>query len=986
MLQMSHSKSSFHTLKPNGIAIETSLSELPAKDQAVSDINALDKQRSKSVTKASRSRPKTPNASKLSTRSRRPRRGTAQINALNHRKLKLKPAVSASSPSSSHRPHHSGGCSPRSPDSSIAILHVRKEDRDLSTWTKMEIAEWLQLHWCDAEQKNSDRNNNNNKLLTYINKIKREKKFDGKNLCIMSERDLKILAHRYLGLQKHDTDYDRFLAHMHMLQSTYAHKAREKIRHNSYASVHAANGTGTGTKHTSSSSPSKRANKHVRRHKSTELQEAGRKHFRRLASLPKSSTQLNHKPPRNSPRSPRTYTDNTSGAKTKTKAKTKAKVKVKASGRTVRHRKSITVPKSLSYDLTDVQNTDSVHIAVSNPNNHKLRRKKKSSQHRRHKSGHPLSRTTTTSKKPRSPTPTPPSKNGAKPKQSKQSQSQTQKQSRTSAWPRQRLKHVNENKALSPTTQPRKPKTHNNNNNGKLTVTMIDSNGVVHKNSNTVDNNNHRARHRHKQAAMHVNRSRSSSPNSRTKSPKKPLNQTTTTKHHHKHLKLHIQSTPSKVRRNAVKNIGGKKSRKKPMTPTAASMPLKPPKRLKSQRSISSFNGRTKDDTIRVKTTKKAPRGRPRRTPHHPPVSQQEDAVVLTPGGGGDETDTAHTTQQKKKKKRLSLSKTSPAGSPAHTALSFAALKQMINAEHGGNYDGVTADELMQLISFGHCDEVDTDYDTDTNTNTYLHEHLSDTPSPKTITRRLTSNNSNTSNVSISEPQQQQQEPIHKTKRRHKQKHQKRVGFAEISDSDDMEYDDYYSDDDERYKPLRFGDYGQSFSSPNITQQDDDTTSSMPPTNSLQMSSNVSDSSVHNRHHTTVIPSIFSIDDDVDENDGDAGDSYAKIALSPIITADVLSAENRGLLLNMNRYSMTDESTDEEERASTPVRQTLLAAKRMIERAIQNSPVVAPRSKPIPDFPDHELDGNDSDHILSAPRLSLSDTKLAALDDVGYHE
>eukprot|EP01084_Bolivina_argentea_P152829 266496_1 len=81
-----------------------------------------------------------------------------------------------------------------------------------------------------------------------------------------------------------------------------------------------------------------------------------------------------------------------------------------------------------------------------------------------------------------------------------------------------------------------------------------------------------------------------------------------------------------------------------------------------------------------------------------------------------------------------------------------------------------------------------------------------------------------------------------------------------------------------------------------------------------------------------VVPSIFAYDD-ID---------IAKISLSPIISGDAMKT---GLSLNMMCYSMTDESTDDEDNKLKPnahrnstVRHTLQTSKRIIDYALHNSP------------------------------------------------
>ena len=93
--------------------------------------------------------------------------------------------------------------------------------------------------------------------------------------------------------------------------------------------------------------------------------------------------------------------------------------------------------------------------------------------------------------------------------------------------------------------------------------------------------------------------------------------------------------------------------------------------------------------------------------------------------------------------KGLQFSVTSPAGSPSPQGYKN---KNKNNYKHKYQqhnnikyrYDGVTADELLQLISYGHADEIDTDYDTDNANNdiyTYINndysEYISETPSPQ---------------------------------------------------------------------------------------------------------------------------------------------------------------------------------------------------------------------------------------------------------------
>ena len=81
----------------------------------------------------------------------------------------------------------------------------------------MEVAEWLQLNWYT-----NNTANNKTKLMKYINKIKREKKFDGKNLYKLNERDIKILAKRQLSLKKGQNDYKIFINRINELQIKYS--------------------------------------------------------------------------------------------------------------------------------------------------------------------------------------------------------------------------------------------------------------------------------------------------------------------------------------------------------------------------------------------------------------------------------------------------------------------------------------------------------------------------------------------------------------------------------------------------------------------------------------------------------------------------------------------------------------------------------------------------------------------------------------------
>eukprot|EP01084_Bolivina_argentea_P305391 527571_1 len=110
-----------------------------------------------------------------------------------------------------------------------AIIQPKKENRALSTWSKMEIAEWLQLNW----YKNQDYKNNT-QLLSHINKIKREKKFNGQNLETLNNRRIIILAKRQLGLKKGDKDYKIFIKRIHELQSKYSSKKLKLSQNNSY--------------------------------------------------------------------------------------------------------------------------------------------------------------------------------------------------------------------------------------------------------------------------------------------------------------------------------------------------------------------------------------------------------------------------------------------------------------------------------------------------------------------------------------------------------------------------------------------------------------------------------------------------------------------------------------------------------------------------------------------------------------------------------
>merc|ERR1712087_69217 len=87
----------------------------------------------------------------------------------------------------------------------------------------MEIAEYLQQEWYSCSD-----SKDKSKVFGYISKIKREKKFDGSNIAKLNDRYLSILAKKYLGLNKGDTDYQMFIAKMHELQCKYSKKSSEK--------------------------------------------------------------------------------------------------------------------------------------------------------------------------------------------------------------------------------------------------------------------------------------------------------------------------------------------------------------------------------------------------------------------------------------------------------------------------------------------------------------------------------------------------------------------------------------------------------------------------------------------------------------------------------------------------------------------------------------------------------------------------------------
>eukprot|EP01083_Nonionella_stella_P137055 417113_1 len=94
---------------------------------------------------------------------------------------------------------------------------IRKEDRLLSTWSKIEIADLVEEEW----NRNRNMNQNTAKVLSYVHKIKRERKFDGKHLSKLNDRNLNILAQRCLGLKKGGSDYKLFMHCMRQLKRTY---------------------------------------------------------------------------------------------------------------------------------------------------------------------------------------------------------------------------------------------------------------------------------------------------------------------------------------------------------------------------------------------------------------------------------------------------------------------------------------------------------------------------------------------------------------------------------------------------------------------------------------------------------------------------------------------------------------------------------------------------------------------------------------------
>eukprot|EP01084_Bolivina_argentea_P100414 180308_1 len=85
------------------------------------------------------------------------------------------------------------------------------------TWSKIEIADFVEEEW----NRNRNMNQNTAKVLSYVHKIKRERKFDGKHLSKLNDHNLNILAQRCLGLKKGGSDYKLFMHCMRQLKRTY---------------------------------------------------------------------------------------------------------------------------------------------------------------------------------------------------------------------------------------------------------------------------------------------------------------------------------------------------------------------------------------------------------------------------------------------------------------------------------------------------------------------------------------------------------------------------------------------------------------------------------------------------------------------------------------------------------------------------------------------------------------------------------------------
>ena len=950
----------------------------------------------------------------------------------------------------------------------------------------MEIAEWLQMNWYTTNSKQ-----NKTKLLTYINKIKREKKFNGENIYKLNDRGLKVLAQRYLGLRKGDNDYKIFINRIRELQTKYSAKyvsrtprkrnnfksssnkqdhhkrnksqelfrdSRERSRtfpHSEFAGFQQQDGDDHDNDHdylydddndhddkkkqerelkTDESTmdqdydhnksknnkkgivakhfhPLNRAKSHKLKHDNDDPLFLKKKSQDYLSSKSysfnhgnndendgkiknkknklkidinnnnKTSKRHNRKSRLNQVKESKLFASSVGRIKSR-KKRGKQRNKEKQLKLTIHDEKSNKINRrknksSKTWNIVEIEKErekyTKKHIGLNDIKEKKRRRRKekednnaslndraysetiKSKKRFKRKNKRSLARMKTTKSHPtKSTTPTPQGKKlkrrekttklskikedkfGLKIRFESKSPKRKSKRSKSQKRPNS-AKHVNndtDNFIILPQTN-----NHNQNRNRR--------NGVSVKNIRNDDKINFR---------MRIKR------NNKCKTPK-TTSKTISSQRGNTRNKRSISSISPKKSHKKKSFNHAYKQRKKYIKPNNGAIPSSakscPPTYINND----TDNNNNNNNLIKYN-------------------GYENLGLVILENEDEDDDDNGFVEEEEEEEEenkdnlctgtqKLQFSVTSPAGSPSPGSKHIPKYGSNSTNSIRFKYEGVTAEELLQLFSYGHNDEIDTDYDTDTNTyiNTDYNEYISETPSPKDIRfngnggcdddesftasytihrlQLLSSNSANLSNVSTSISS------LHSShngqsfdNNNYNNYHNEVLQGLKTYKPKHFRFSDHNSDDGTSYILSDNDELSDNHLSPknHHNHNNSNTNNTTTSLREIPLFDGVTSGSMTNGKHTTmVIPSIFAIDD-TDSGNGDDAKFPPKIALSPIISSDTLkSSENRGLLLNMMCYSMTDESTDEEDNnylnhRNSTVKQTMQTSKRIIDYALHNSP------------------------------------------------